>query len=55
MLLHIDSGYFCAGAVFVNDVCVEAAPIVKWVVGWIKSDFLRYAKNKGWKIISKAI
>jgi hypothetical protein len=50
MLVRIDSGYFCAGVILTNNICTEAAPIVKYMIGWAKSRIVRYAQGKGWEI-----
>ena len=48
-LVQVDAPHFCAGIVLVDDVCTEAAPILKWAVGKHR-DWLRdYFKAKGWK------
>ena len=33
-IARLDSGYFCAGLVLEDDVVVEAAPIIKYMLGW---------------------
>lgn len=32
-LYQIDAGYGCGGAVAIDDIIIEAAPIFKWMVG----------------------
>ena len=56
MLLHIDGGYWCGGAVFEWDeaqqdwICTEAPPIVRWMVGQQYGAYLmHYFNRKGWK------
>jgi hypothetical protein len=47
-LVRIEAPHFVAGIVFNGQVCVEAAPIVRWCLGkrahWLK---LRFERN-GW-------
>lgn len=51
-LVRITSNYFCAGILIdkIHLVCVEAAPILKYMknkkFNWIKS----YCDKKGWKL-----
>jgi len=48
-LVQFDSGYFCAGAVFVDGKCVHAAPIIRWMVGKTKRQVWQ-GKVRGWKV-----
>lgn len=43
---------FCAGVV-VNEVhrVIEAAPILKYMMGWPIGKVLGYCREKGWKIM----
>jgi hypothetical protein len=50
MLLRIDSTYFCAGAILNNEVCVEAAPIIKYMVGWKFGKIMDYSNQKRWNV-----
>ena len=51
-LIHIDSGYFNAGAVLdKNEVCIQAAPIISYMMGWSKTQILSYCKQKNWKTL----
>jgi len=57
-MLIIDSGYFYAGAVFEknsNDVwgCIQAAPIINYMIGWDLQKTVDYIEKKKWKIIKK--
>ncbi len=49
MFICVISDYFYAGVVLENDVCVESAPILKYMKGktfnWIKS----YCDKNGWE------
>lgn len=55
MLVQITSSYFCAGIVLEDDVCTEAAPILKYMRGWGRLRIRDYCRSKGWKavIVSK--
>ena len=51
-LIRITSDYFCAGVILdsIHLVCVDSAPILKYMIGkkfsWIKS----YCDKKCWKL-----
>ena len=51
-LIRITSNYFCAGAELhpINGICLETAPILKYMknknFNWIKS----YCNKKNWKL-----
>ena len=47
----IDSGYFCAGVVIVNNVVVRTAPILKYMVGWTSERVVNYCVKKRWRIV----
>ena len=49
-LFQIDGGHFCAGAVFNDNVCIHAAPIIRWLVGKSLKFTNEYAVQKGWKL-----
>lgn len=49
MLVAIDSGYFYAGAIIENGICIEAAPILKWMIGKKEEYLKNYCLNKNWK------
>jgi hypothetical protein len=53
-LLQITAPHFCAGAVFVVNQsraweCVQAAPIIRWMVGMSSEEAKAYCHRKGWK------
>ena len=54
MLVQITSSYFCAGIILEDEVCIRAAPIVKYMKGWDKVKIRNYCKYKNWiaKIIN---
>lgn len=49
-IIRIDSGFFCAGCKITANVCTEAAPIIKYMVGWHVDRIKKYARNRGWLI-----
>jgi hypothetical protein len=49
-LITIDAPHFCAGIVLVDDVVVDAAPIVRYMVGWSRSKVEAYTKKKNWAV-----
>jgi hypothetical protein len=50
-LYQIDAGYFCAG-IGTDDQnrVVEAAPILRYMVGWSLASALDYSERKGWAV-----
>lgn len=48
-LIWIDSGYFFAGVVVVDNIVVRAAPIVKYMRGWSGDRVCAYARSKRWR------
>lgn len=50
MLAQIKAPHFTAGIVLTDDVVTEAAPIVKYMKGWNRSNVRRYCEMKRWKI-----
>jgi len=51
-LIQITSPYFCAGVVLKNNVCIKAAPIVKYMKykKWNTEQITDYCRWKKWKI-----
>ena len=52
-LIQITTSYFCCGIVVTDNICVDAAPIMKWAIGksW---DYIRgWVEDKGaqWNIV----
>jgi hypothetical protein len=49
-ILRVTAPHFCAGAVFVGPPwrCVEAAPILKWMVRKPPAETRAYLDRKGW-------
>jgi hypothetical protein len=54
-LLQITAPHFCAGAVFhVHNgawVCSQAAPILRYMVGWDSARVKSYCDRKGWRYV----
>jgi hypothetical protein len=53
ILLRITARHFCAGAIFQIQasewVCVRAAPILGYMVGWDSKKVKDYCQKKGWE------
>lgn len=50
-VIAIDGGYFYAGLVVANRLVIDAAPIIKYMVGWDGKRVKEYCEKKGFKII----
>ena len=50
MLAQITAPHFCAGIVLADDEVVEAAPILRYMVGWYRDRVRTYCNSKGWKV-----
>jgi hypothetical protein len=51
MLAQITAPHLCAGIILRNDVVVDAAPILRWMIGKSR-DFVRsYCARKGWSVV----
>lgn len=59
MLIQIDTPHFCAGIELQQDgdpvkelnlICVDCAPIVKYMKGWRLHKINNYVKSKHWKL-----
>lgn len=49
MLVRVVAPHFVAGIVVEADICVQAAPILKWTL-WRNAEYLRKAfKQNGWR------
>ncbi len=53
-LVQVTALHFCAALVIREGVCVRAAPILKWAIGWKEPELRIYFKRKGWKAIRVA-
>lgn len=49
VLAQITAPHFCAGLVLKDDVVSEAAPIIKYMVGWSRDKVRNYTRHKNWK------
>jgi hypothetical protein len=45
-MIRITTPYFCAGGVVCNGVVIDAAPIIKWMIGKTIADLHRYCERK---------
>lgn len=50
MMLRIEAPHYVAGLVLAHDICVRAAPILKWARGKHKDYLLSYFKRKGYTV-----
>lgn len=50
MLLRIIAPWFVAGVVLRDDIVVEAAPILRYTVGWSEERLRSYAKRRRWNV-----
>jgi hypothetical protein len=50
VLAQITTDRYCAGVVIENDTVIEAAPIIKWTIGWHRYQLLKYFRERGHKI-----
>jgi hypothetical protein len=49
-LWQITAPYFVVGLVFNDGYCTEAAPIIKYMIGWSKLRIADYTKGKSWQL-----
>ena len=49
-LAVITAKHFCAGIEISGTIVVDAAPIVRYMIGWDVWKVDSYVKKKGWKI-----
>ncbi len=47
---RIESGYFVAAFTISDGKVIEAAPIIKWMIGKDMNEIRRIAKNKGFDL-----
>lgn len=48
IMIRIDAPHFCAGAVVENSAIVDAAPIIKWMIGKTIDQVMDYCHRKKW-------
>ena len=51
MLYQISSNYFTAGFITKANKVIEAAPIIKYMIGWPLEKVLNYVTKKRWEYI----
>lgn len=50
MLARIEAPHFVCGIVLRGSAVVEAAPIVRYMIGWQARKVRSYCDGKGWRI-----
>lgn len=50
MLVQITAPHMCSGIILEDDVVTEAAPIVRYMVGWNRDRVRDYCRQKGWNV-----
>jgi hypothetical protein len=50
VLAQITTNRYCAGVVLENDRVIEAAPILRWLIGWHRYRLLKYFRERGDKV-----
>lgn len=53
-LVWVNAPHYCAGLVTRDDVCTEAAPILRWAVGKPWPYLRRYFDGKGFEVVVMA-
>ena len=46
---------FCAGMVWRGPWCIEAAPILRWAMGYRWEKFEAFCKRRGWQLHVKTL
>ena len=49
-LFRVSAPHFVAGGIAVDGVCVDAAPIIRWMVGKRTGWLVDYCRRKRWSI-----
>jgi hypothetical protein len=50
VLAQVTTDHYCAGLVIEDDHVIEAAPIIKWTIGWHRYRLLKYFRERGDKV-----
>lgn len=50
-VLTITGKHFCAGAVMNGITCIDAAPIIHYMIGWRLDKIRGYCFRRGWTIM----
>jgi hypothetical protein len=50
VLAQITAPHFCAGLIQRDGTVRQAAPIVKYMIGWSIQRAVEYARSKGWRV-----
>jgi len=48
--MRIEGHRFVAGVVLSNGRVIDAAPIIRFMMGWTDIKVLEYCRKKGWKV-----
>lgn len=51
MLAQITAPHFCAGIILRDDYVVDAAPILRWMVGKSRDYVRSYCARKNWTVV----
>lgn len=51
-MMRIVAPHFVAGVVISHGVVVRAAPIVKYMKGWLTPKVINYCKKRGWSVVT---
>jgi hypothetical protein len=49
VLIRVVAPHFVAGVVARGRIVIEAAPILRYMLGWDGRHFADYCRHKGWK------
>lgn len=52
LLVRVKAPHFCAVLITVDDVCTEAAPILRWALGKSRDELRAYFARKQWEVIA---
>ena len=48
LLILVEAPRFCAGIVVRDGFCIDAAPILRWAIGYSERDLLAVFKRRRW-------
>ncbi len=51
ILVQVTAPHFCATLVMLDDVVIEAAPILRWTIGKRRRFLRRMFERKGWRAV----
>ena len=50
IVYQITAPYFTAGLVLIQGIVTDAAPIIRYMLGWQEARMKRYVAHKSWEI-----